>query len=99
MKNTTLKKRHPILNSEEKNLSQDIEAGHYISVPDVDTEVTRYTSLFRSQMKKNKSVTLRIADQDLENIKKRAEQIGVPYQTLIGALIHQFANKKIELHL
>lgn len=46
-----------------------------------------------------KQVTFRLSVSDIEKIKKMAEQEGLPYQTLIWAIIHKIANKRIELVL
>ena len=39
-----------------------------------------------------KSVSLRLQVRDLELIKSIARRRGIPYQTLIGSVLHQFAN-------
>jgi len=41
--------------------------------------------------KKNKNINLRISEADLEAIKRIAIREGLPYQTLIGSLIHKYA--------
>jgi predicted DNA binding CopG/RHH family protein len=42
--------------------------------------------------KARKSVSLRLQVRDLELIKSIARRRGIPYQTLIGSVLHQFAN-------
>lgn len=37
-------------------------------------------------------ITLRISRHDLGRLKSRAQQEGVPYQTLINAIIHKFVS-------
>ena len=48
--------------------------------------------------KKNKSVTFRLSEHDFEAIKLRAAVDGIPYQTLISALVHQYALGKVKLN-
>ncbi len=43
-------------------------------------------------LKKNKNINIRISENDLESIKLRAAREGMPYQTLIGSLIHKYAS-------
>ncbi len=43
-------------------------------------------------MKKNKNINIRISENDLESIKLLAVREGLPYQTLIGSLIHKYAS-------
>ncbi len=43
-------------------------------------------------MKKNKNINIRITENDLVSIKMIAAREGLPYQTLIGSLIHKYAS-------
>ena len=44
-------------------------------------------------LKSKKSITIRIANNDLETIKIKASKMGLAYQTYINMLIHQDASK------
>lgn len=55
---------------------------------------SRYLELHNS-----KPVTLRINQLDLIKVKVRAKRKQIPYQTLLGALIHEFAEGERELSL
>jgi len=46
----------------------------------------------KETMKKNKNINIRISENDLEAIKLRAAREGMPYQTLIGSIIHKYAS-------
>lgn len=50
-------------------------------------------------MHTSKSVTLRINQLDLIKIKAKAKCNNIPYQTLLGVLVHDFAKDKKELRL
>lgn len=43
-------------------------------------------------MKKSKNINIRITDNDLTSIKLIAARQGIPYQTLIGSLIHKYTS-------
>ena len=43
-------------------------------------------------LRKNKNINIRISENDLAAIKLRAVREGMPYQTLIGSLIHKYAS-------
>ena len=43
---------------------------------------------------KKKVVTLRLNNNDLEQIKVIADDEGIPYQTLISSILHKYINKK-----
>lgn len=44
---------------------------------------------------KNKAISLRISEVDLEMIRTRAEQEGLPYQTLINMVLHKYVTGEL----
>jgi predicted DNA binding CopG/RHH family protein len=42
--------------------------------------------------KKDKCINIRLTTTDLQNIKARALEEGLPYQTLISSIIHKYIN-------
>lgn len=40
--------------------------------------------------KKNQTISLRLSEFDLNILKNRAEQAGIPYQTMISMIIHKY---------
>lgn len=57
----------------------------------MDQEIELLKEAACRHIKKNKSITLRINEMDLEAIKIRASKSGLPYQTYITMLIHKDA--------
>lgn len=47
------------------------------------------------KLSKKKTITLRVNENDLRKIKDMAEHEGMPYQTLIGSLLHKFASDRL----
>lgn len=47
----------------------------------------------RANEKKN--ISLRVNNQDLYQVKLRAEKEGIPYQTLISSIIHKFVTDQL----
>ena len=45
--------------------------------------------------KKNKAISLRITNFDLEKIKEKAEEEGIPYQTLITNILHKYITNQL----
>lgn len=45
--------------------------------------------------RKNQAISLRLSEIDLEMLKKRAAQEGLPYQTLIAMIIHKFVTDQL----
>jgi predicted DNA binding CopG/RHH family protein len=42
-----------------------------------------------------KSISLRVNQQDFNQLKLRAEKEGIPYQTLISSIIHKFVTDQL----
>jgi len=83
--------------AEEKAIIDYIESGRAISVDDVENEKNRYAQIAAAQMSKKKAISIRLLESDLERIKAKSLSQGLPYQTLISALVHQYAIGKIKL--
>ncbi len=76
------------LTNQEKRIENDLLDGTYKSVSDIE-----FNSIANSINKRKKDAVLniRINKQDLENIKKKAEKLGVRYQTFLSEIIHKVA--------
>jgi predicted DNA binding CopG/RHH family protein len=78
------------LDNEEQEILTSFENDEWISDPDfvqrkkVLQESARYT------IQKNKRVNIRISERDIVEIKKRAFEEGIPYQTLISSILHKY---------
>ncbi len=53
---------------------------------------TDYQTIARNTMKKNMKINIRISENDLSAIKRKAAREGIPYQTLVGSVLHKFAS-------
>ena len=45
--------------------------------------------------KKTKNINIRINEFDLQNLKKRSEAEGIPYQTLITSVLHKYVTDQL----
>ncbi|MFH1504870.1 MAG: antitoxin [Candidatus Omnitrophota bacterium] len=54
----------------------------------------RITKIIKKANEK-KNISLRVNNQDLELLKLRAEQEGMPYQTLISSVLHKFISGRL----
>ncbi|RKX91592.1 MAG: antitoxin [Spirochaetes bacterium] len=48
-----------------------------------------------ARARKNRAISLRIAEYDLAGLKKRAEEEGMPYQTLISTILHKYVTDQL----
>ncbi len=85
------------LDAEEKELMDALDDEGWVSAgPEMITKVKLAAS---NSLKKKKTITFRITENDLNAIKQKAASDGIPYQTLISALVHQYSAGKIKLNL
>jgi predicted DNA binding CopG/RHH family protein len=85
------------LSAEGKAIIDYVESGRAVSIDDVENEKKRYAQIATVQMNKKKAISIRLLESDLERIKAKSLSQGLPYQTLISALVHQYAIGKIKL--
>jgi len=62
------------------------------SVPNVEEEIARLTSMVKEGVQKRKQVNFRLNESDLEKLKSKALIDGIPYQTLLNSIVHKFLN-------
>ena len=88
-----------ILDEEEKILEEAPERGEFEENPDLkNTEKMLKEAVLRyKQLHISKPITLRVNQLDLIKIKAKAMRKNIPYQTLLGVLLHAFAEGEKEL--
>jgi len=52
-------------------------------------------AIMETNVKRKKVINIRPLEADIIKIKSKALSRGIPYQTLINSIIHQFANDKL----
>jgi predicted DNA binding CopG/RHH family protein len=53
---------------------------------------TDFQEIARNTMKKNRKINIRISENDLSSLQRKAAREGIPYQTLVGSVLHKFAS-------
>lgn len=87
------------LDKEELEILKDIEAGKYKTVKNIKEELKKAQEAARLTLNKRKNINIRLTSQDLQRIKAKALAHGLPYQTLVSTILHNFANEKIKITL
>ena len=72
---------------------------------EIEDNISEYKSISDKKRKKTdnvikkakekKSVNLRVNCHDLDLLKRKAEQEGIPYQTLISSILHKFVTDQL----
>jgi predicted DNA binding CopG/RHH family protein len=78
-------KRKIILGSDERRVESGIQA----YVPISGTKRRKIETILETT-RKTKNINIRISHQDLESLRRSAEQEGIPYQTLISSVLHKY---------
>lgn len=78
-----------ILDEYEQEIKDGI--GIHTTVKNLKEEMTNIKKAARNHSGRKKSITIRLSEIDLEEIKIRASKIGIPYQTYIGMIVHKDA--------
>lgn len=81
------------LNTEEKKIEKDYEGGKYKSVIDKKV-INQYQKISKTTLDKTKNINIRLTEKDLLKIKAKAAESGLPYQTLVSSVLHQYLNNR-----
>lgn len=84
------------LDKKEKKVLADFDKGDLRSVKKLKSEKAKYQNYARLTLGKSKNINIRLSEKDLQKIKTRAVVKGLPYQTLLSSLIHQYADEQTE---
>ncbi len=90
-----------ILDQEEQEIEDAFEKGMFKRSKDF----TKIKQMFKEaaknylELNKSKRITIRIHQEDLIKVKAKAKRSKVPYQTLLKALIHQYAEGRTHIEI
>lgn len=87
------------LDPEEKQLLDDFDKGLYKSVKNLEEEKKKYQEYAKNTLNKVKNINIRLSVRDIEKLKARSIETGLPYQTLAAAVLRQYIDRKISLTL
>jgi len=85
------------LDEYETELLQSVENEEWQSRGNIDDRIKELQSYVKNQ--KKKAISIRVGENDIYELKKKALESGVPYQNIIQMLIHQFASNKIQMSI
>ena len=85
----------PKLDQEEQELLESYENDEWRSIQGREPEIERYREYARATFKKDMRVNIRMSRKDLDELKKRALEEGIPYQTLMSSVLHKYASGRL----
>ena len=97
-----MKKDTIVYDNEELTLLDEIESREWQDLPLSQEEKEFYAqnAAYTKSLNEKRQITIRFSVRDLALIKARAEElVGIGYQNLIQALVHNYVEGKCELKL
>lgn len=91
-------KKQQDIHDDQKEMNEtvaELVAGNLKRIPLTAKEQKELRQAAVDVLKKVNRINIRLSTQDLERIKEKAAEAGIPYQTLIGAILHQYASDRI----
>ena len=84
------------LDDEERDLTESVERGERKSVKNLRQEIKKHQQYARNTLRKDKRVNIRISSRDLEALQSKAVEDGIPYQTLMGSVLHRYVAGRLK---
>lgn len=81
--------------NEELELLESLENDKWQSVKNLDQELKEHKKIAKNTMKKDKRINIRLSSKDLEMLKTTAVELGLPYQTLVSSVLHQYVTGRL----
>ncbi|MCL0064144.1 hypothetical protein M1N83_02980 [Dehalococcoidia bacterium] len=78
------------LDKEENEILTAYEKGLIKTKSPSKRELKEIKSIAQDTFRKDRRITIRLYDHDFKGIQKKAMEMGIPYQTLISAMIHRY---------
>lgn len=96
-----MKKNKIVLDGDELELLEELDNGIYIDKPLSKQELKSYQqdAIYTKALQEKKQTTIRFSVQDLAVVKSKAKELGIGYQNLIQALVHNYATGKVDIHV
>lgn len=90
---------NPKMDKEEKKVLEAFDSGGLKRVKGLEKEKGRYQQYAKQTLSKPRSINIRLPERDLQKIRALAAEKGLPYQTLISSILHQYSTYGAHLEL
>lgn len=87
------------LDKYEQAIEKSLASGEFKRVRNFPAEKNKLIKAAENTLNKMRNINLRVSIRDLMKVKSRAEETGIPYQTLVRSLIRQYASGQVQLRV
>jgi predicted DNA binding CopG/RHH family protein len=84
-----------LLDNDEKELLHSLKTEEWVSVDNLEEEIKKHQEIATNTLRKDKRINIRLSSHDLEALKANAVEMGLPYQTLVSSVLHQYATGRL----
>lgn len=88
-------KKKDYLDKEERELIEAYERGEFVTARTSKALRTTLKKAATNYVKKDARINIRLSEADLEGLKAKAAEEGLPYQTLIASILHKFVSGRL----
>jgi len=82
--------------NEDSDLLDSIEKDEWTSAKNKSSLIKELRETSTNTMIKDQRMNIRIGKRDLDGIKAKALEEGIPYQTLVASIIHKYVSGKLK---
>ena len=82
-------------NSEELEVAESVERNEWSSVTNLQSMKDRLVQAASETALKDYRINIRISKRDVEALKTKALEEGIPYQTLVTSILHKYVTGRI----
>jgi len=75
-----------------EEIVSDFEKGKFVSVSHEAEEMRIAQEGAKNYLRKEGRINIRLSKADLNSLKRKAVQEGIPYQTMISSILHKFVS-------
>lgn len=90
-----MKPRVSPLNPQEKEVVDAFDRDDLVLHDPTPALLASFAEAAENTLRKSRRINIRLSDHDLSGIQRKAAEQGIPYQSLISALIHQFVEGQL----
>ena len=80
--------------NDENEIIESIEAGEWESVKDFNAVKSQLMKAASETALKDYRINIRVSKRDVEALKTKALEEGIPYQTLVTSILHKYVSGK-----
>lgn len=86
-------KKKPVLDKDEEEPIAEHERGAFRPVKNQERARQEAMEAARRYTRKDARINIRLSTADLEMLKRRAAEEGLPYQSLIASILHKYVSR------